>query len=84
MHNGEDLERTLAAICGRTSNITLLVLTRIGPGFAAKEMSGWRVESWTLTRESVSVFTALSALSSMVSVAIVWSWGFDQKFRALL
>ncbi len=75
MHNGGDLGRVSVVVgCVRTSDITLLVLTRIGPGFSAKEMSGWRVVSWTLTWESESVFAAPLALVSMVSIAIVWSW----------
>ena len=38
----------------KSVNITLLVLTRIGPGFSGSEMSAWRVDSCTLTCEGES------------------------------
>ena len=44
-----DLARSLGGTESKGFNITLLVLTRIGPGFSGSEISGWRVDSCTLT-----------------------------------
>ena len=48
-------------------NITLLVLTSIGPGFSGREISGWRVDNSTLTWDGESeVEVAVSVSVAMM------------------
>ena len=57
----------------KSYNITLLVLTRIGPGFSGSEMSGWRVDICTLTCEVDSGLDVAmpSTLAIIVSAAMM-------------
>lgn len=52
-------------------NITLLVLTRIGPGLSGSEISGWRVDSCTLTCEYESEVSIPLEPAVTVSIAMM-------------
>ena len=64
------LARLSVAIERGSSNITLLVLTRIGPGFSGSEMSGWRVDSCTLTCVAESEVDIALPLTLVVIVSV--------------
>ena len=69
-HIGAGLASLSVGTGDKSSNITLLVLTRIGPGFSGSEMSGWRVDSCTLTCEDESGLTVAMPRTLIVVVFV--------------
>ena len=68
-----DLVRSSGETESKSFSITLLVFTRIGPGFSGSEISGWRVDSCILTCvvDSEVDMTMSLTLILLVSAAVV-------------